>query len=387
MLLGATPPAPGKTGGNVLDATSFVRKLLASGPAAKEGANRDLYGMLVGDWDAAVVDRTDSGAVYQSAEIHATWALRGRAIQDLWIVPAVHDREADSPGQAGRPVRYGTTIRVYDPGKDRWNITWFNPVTGAENHLEGRREGGEIMQTGFGPGGIPMRWVFDHVLPDAFHWRGERFVEDSKTWACDTEFLALRAAPPQAPEAGPAVRTATWGWTDRLGLERMSLAAEGDRRVARGRIAVMQDQAPLQVTYRITHASDHRFLEAWIQAQSAQGTREITLRRGADGQWEVGGQPRPDLAGCEDVDLMLSPYTNTPPLLARALAPGERRALQVVWVRFPDLEAHPVDQAYTRLPGATPSRYRYENLGSGFKGELTLDDAGLVLEYGPWRRR
>lgn len=387
MLLGATPPAPDKPGVDVPDATPFVRKLLAAGPLAKEGANRDLYGLLVGDWDAAVVDRLDTGAVYQSAEIHATWALRGRAIQDLWIVPATHDRESDSPSQSGKPARYGTTLRVYDPRKDRWNITWFNPMTGAENHLEGRREGAEIMQTGSGPGGLPVRWVFDHMLPDAFHWRGERFAEDSKTWICDTEFLALRVTPPPVSEASAAVRTAIWGRTDRLGLERMSLAAEGDRQVARGRIAVMQDQAPLQVTYRITHGPGHRFQEAWIQAQSMGGTWELSLRRGTDGTWEVDGFPRPDLAGCEDVDLMLSPYTNTPPILAKALAPGEHRTLKAAWVRFPELEVRPVDQTYTRLPGAGPSRYRYENLESGFKGELTVDDAGLVLEYGPWRRR
>jgi hypothetical protein len=88
---------------------------------------------------------------------------------------------------------------------------------------------------------------------------------------------------------------------------------------------------------------------------------------------------------------MVTPFTNTPPLRACPLAPGEARSLRVAWVRWPELEVVPVEQEYRRVgasgpetPGA-PERYRYRNLDSGFEGELTVDDDLLVIDYGPWR--
>jgi hypothetical protein len=63
----------------------------------------------------------------------------------------------------------------------------------------------------------------------------------------------------------------------------------------------------------------------------------------------------------------------------------------VAWVLFPSLVVRAVSQEYERLEpersgaGLRP-RYRYRNLDTGFVGELTVDEAGLVLEYGPWRR-
>jgi hypothetical protein len=94
------------------------------------------------------------------------------------------------------------------------------------------------------------------------------------------------------------------------------------------------------------------------------------------------------LEGCEDVDLMVSPYTNTPALAAHPLGSGESRKLRVAWVRFPELVVHPVEQEYTRLDAvAGTARYRYRNLESGFVAELSVDAAGLVLDYGPWKRR
>jgi hypothetical protein len=85
---------------------------------------------------------------------------------------------------------------------------------------------------------------------------------------------------------------------------------------------------------------------------------------------------------------MVTPYTNTPPLAARPLAPGESRRVRVAWVRVPDLRVQAVEQGYTRLAttGGEAARYRYRNLASGFAGELSLDADGLVLDYGPWRR-
>jgi hypothetical protein len=362
-------------------AQPFVGNLLAPGPAAAAGENRDLYGVLVGSWAGEWVDHLPTEDVRMSAEVHASWVLEGRALQDLWLVPAPWDRDPAHPPKSA--LRHGTTLRIYDPKKDRWSVNWFNPVSGVESHLEGRKEGDQIMQTGLDAKGQPTRWIFDEIHPDSFHWRAEGSSDGGKSWVCFAELAALRTVP---SPAGPG-RTITWRWTDRLGIEQVRLTDEGDFHVAQGLISAVQDGILTRTTYRIAHDAGHRFREGWIRSTNRAGTREISLRRGADGRWDVNGSPRPDLDGCEEVDLMVSPYTNTPALLAAALPEGASRHLKVAWIRCPDLNVHLVEQIYTRLSGEGPSRYQYENLETGFKEVLTVDRDGLVLDYGPWHRR
>ena len=56
-----------------------------------------------------------------SAEVHFGWVLEGRAIQDVWIAPALR------AGTAASELMHGTTLRVYDPQQDLWQITWIIP--------------------------------------------------------------------------------------------------------------------------------------------------------------------------------------------------------------------------------------------------------------------
>lgn len=380
---GATPANAGASNQATVPATSepFIRNLVVAGPAAAGGENRELYGMLVGSWEGEWVDHLPAEDVRMSAEVHASWVLEGRALQDLWLVPAPWDRDPAKPLKS--VLRHGTTLRIYDPKKDRWSINWFNPVSGLESHLEGRKEGDQIMQTGLDGKGQPTRWVFDEMHPDAFHWRAEGSSDGGKTWTCFAELAALRSVPSQL---GPG-KIASWRWTDRLGIERVHLAEDGGRQVVQGLSSAVLDGLLTRTAYRITHDVNHRFVEGWIHSGSRAGAREVTLRRSPEGRWEVDGHPRPDLDGCEDLDLMVSPYTNTPVLRAVALAEGEHRNLKVAWVRCPDLNIHAVAQGYTRLPGQGSARYQYENLETGFKGVLTLDPEGLVLDHGPWQRR
>ncbi|MGE5232930.1 MAG: putative glycolipid-binding domain-containing protein, partial [Acidobacteriota bacterium] len=323
--------------------SAFLQALPSPAPPATRGATSDLYSALIGDWDAEVVDHLpDSADRRQSAEMHFAWVLEGRAVQDLWIVPARRERPPSTAVVDGN--RYGTTLRVYDPKLDVWRVTWWNPVTGAENRLVGRRVGSQIVQTGADADGRLIRWVFDVVRADQFHWRGERSEDGGKTWTCDTEFFARRAA------AQPVVeRRVAWGWTDRPGIETLRFVRDPAGARAEGSALVVFDGQPESLRYQVEHDAAWRLRSARAEIGAPGATRVLTLRRDESGSWTVDGVARPDLADCEDVDLMATPYTNTPPLAAHPLAPGDSRRLRVAWVRFPDLAVRTVTQEYTRL--------------------------------------
>ena len=155
--------------------SSFIDALMASGPAADRAERLSLYAFLVGQWEMDAVFHLDDGASRKSrGEIHAAWVLAGRAIQDVWIVPA---RDGSAPSLPDGRSFFGTTLRIYDPGIDAWHILWNDPVQQAYGHQIARPQGRDIVQEGTYGEGIKIRWSFCEITGNSFHWRGERWDE------------------------------------------------------------------------------------------------------------------------------------------------------------------------------------------------------------------
>ena len=169
--------------------SAFSEALQADGPSPELGDAAGVYGWLIGSWEADVIDHEENGSRHLSqGEWHFTWALEGRAIQDVWISPS-------RAGRAGAPKvrnRYGTTLRVYDPSLGAWRITWINPVSGAHNQLIGRKEGDDLVQDGRLEDGSLIRWSFREITPTSFRWLGERSTDEGRTWRLDAEFQVRR---------------------------------------------------------------------------------------------------------------------------------------------------------------------------------------------------
>ena len=100
------------------------------------------------------------------------------------------------------------------------------------------------------------------------------------------------------------------------------------------------------------------------------------------GTWTVDGEATPGLDGCIDVDLGISPSTNTLPI--RRLDPPYERpvAIHAAWVRFPELTVEAEAQSYERV---SANRWRFRS--GDFQANLEVDDEGLVVRYGDlWSR-
>ncbi len=171
---------------------AFLAGLHADGPSGDRTGKMDLYGWLIGSWDLDVTGYLPDGSQRcRPGEWHFGWALEGRAIQDVWIVPP---RGATRKGDAAANVNsYGTTLRTYDPRIEAWQIQWTDPVTQTYFTMIGRKEGDNIVQLGKSPDGNMIRWSFCDITPDSFRWRGEGSADGGATWRLNVEFLARRA--------------------------------------------------------------------------------------------------------------------------------------------------------------------------------------------------
>ena len=179
----------------------------------------------------------------------------------------------------------------------------------------------------------------------------------------------------------PLKRVLVWSPVGSPGAEYCEVARlRSGWRVRGSVIAVARDQ-PLRVAYRLTCASDWRTRTVQIDMDLA-GERRALRLTARDGVWQTSMGERADLRGCVDVDLGVTPMTNTLPIRRLNLAVGASAPVTAAWVRFPSLEVRPLAQTYTRLAERT---YRYES-DTGFRAEIEVDDEGFVVDYpGGWR--
>ncbi|MCY0877421.1 MAG: putative glycolipid-binding domain-containing protein [Firmicutes bacterium] len=124
-----------------------------------------------------------------------------------------------------------------------------------------------------------------------------------------------------------------------------------------------------------------RWARGWVQ--SDRGELSWTVHRPECGIWLVNGTAAPGLAPCLDVDIGVTPSTNSLAIRRLTLHVGESQDVWACWVSIPELTVHALAQRYTRLSSDV---YRYESLQSGFSARLRVDEEGIVQEYpGLWR--
>jgi hypothetical protein len=162
-----------------------------------------------------------------------------------------------------------------------------------------------------------------------------------------------------------------WRGVEVESLERARVEERGEVRVSS-----VIDSARGRYSYELRCAADWTFRSLHLEALA--GHRALDLERGADGVWLLDGEERADLAEAIDVDLGVSPLTNTLPIRRLDLDVDDEADLVAAYLSFPDLELLPDPQRYTRLD---EDRYRFESLDSDFAADLTVDARGFVLEY------
>lgn len=144
-----------------------------------------------------------------------------------------------------------------------------------------------------------------------------------------------------------------------------------------GTVVLVMDDDPAQVTYRVECDDEWRTRLVDVEMEAGREARSLALRVGEHQRWWSGDEELEQLRGCVDVDISITPATNTLPIRRLSLDTGESRALVAAWVRFPGLTVEPLQQRYTRLDS---HRFRYE--GSGGVGyDVEIDDWGMVTRY------
>jgi hypothetical protein len=177
-------------------------------------------------------------------------------------------------------------------------------------------------------------------------------------------------------------RVIGWRRLDTVGVEYAEM--ESDPLRVAGDVVLVEDGRVWAVSYRVDCDDTGVTSRAVVRLKHDGLLSERTLVRRPDGVWTVDEVAIPQLAGALDVDLSVTPSTNTLPIRRLRVEPGPRVEVTAAWVMFPSLEVRPLLQSYRRK---SATLYEYEAPDLDFSAQLSVDEEGIVQTYGAlWAR-
>jgi uncharacterized protein len=184
-----------------------------------------------------------------------------------------------------------------------------------------------------------------------------------------------------------SARHVAWTPVSGVGLELVNLRQdERGNFIMNGEALWVHENEPFTAYYHIHCYPNWELQEVSLglrRFQSSMVTPAVILARTRDGQWiNHRNAPLPMFHGFTDVDISLTPLTNTIPIRRLGLNVGESREINVIYFEAPSLEPTPARQRYTCLKkNSNGGLYRLEWDEINFSADIPVDTDGLVLDY------
>jgi len=164
-------------------------------------------------------------------------------------------------------------------------------------------------------------------------------------------------------------------------MESCTVIRENKKITVNGVIAGLENSQPVNVHYQIKLDETYE-IESLLLTSYQDELFEVKMVRENRKWFDGNGKHLESFDDCNDIDIALSPYTNTIPINRLHLNPGESRQINVVYIDPVKKSVSRNQQRYTYIES---NKYRYENLDSTFISDIVVDRNGFVITYpGIW---
>lgn len=135
----------------------------------------------------------------------------------------------------------------------------------------------------------------------------------------------------------------------------------------------------LSVTYRIETDKEFNTARAFVEMSEDGSNKEMEVQH-VGSSWFINGKINPDMEGCTDIDLEVTPSTNTLPIRRMNPRVGQTISVSAAWLRFPTFRMMRLGQSYERT-----SRNHYIYRSRNFEAGIDVDSYSVVTRYeGIW---
>lgn len=95
-------------------------------------------------------------------------------------------------------------------------------------------------------------------------------------------------------------------------------------------------------------------------------------------RWLVNGELREEFKNCIDIDITLTPLTNSLPINRLVMKNNKPQQITVFYVDVLENTIRPVHQQYTKK---SQTEYNFQNVPNDFEADITVDKNGFVTHY------
>lgn len=173
-------------------------------------------------------------------------------------------------------------------------------------------------------------------------------------------------------------------WEGRHSIEYFCLATQDNMHILEGTVVLLLDDLPTKVLYKIECDLKWNTRAVVVQQDRSGDVKHLRLSTDDRQIWQADGSIVSSATTPYDVDLEITPATNTLPVRRTRLQEGESQQIDVLWIRFPSLAVEQSQQRYTRVD---QNRYLFELSATGYRAMLEVDELGLIIAYNDlWQR-
>jgi hypothetical protein len=131
-------------------------------------------------------------------------------------------------------------------------------------------------------------------------------------------------------------------------------------------------------TYRIETNLNWQVLSLNINAVINKTRFDFTLTSNGIGKWTIADNPLETFNGCIDVDISLTPFTNSLPINRLSLKANEEAKIKVLYV---DVLEQTVVARYQKYKRLSNNEYLFQNVPNDFEAIIKVDEGGFVSDY------
>lgn len=139
-----------------------------------------------------------------------------------------------------------------------------------------------------------------------------------------------------------------------------------------------------QVDYKIRLDITWQVKECLINSKVNNTARSWLLHKDTGGGWQLSNELLPGTENCFDIDITVTPFTNSLPINRLQLQKNEPCEISVIYFDILVNDVRIVKQRYERLSAKS---IHFQNVPNDFEANIEIDENGLVVNYpGLFRR-
>ncbi len=178
------------------------------------------------------------------------------------------------------------------------------------------------------------------------------------------------------------LKSLTWESKENDSVEEFTLLQADDGFILKGTVSLPKIVS--SINYEIRCNQYWKTKSVCVNQRRGGKTNILDLKVAKDGVWSKEDSIVPFASNLLDVDLEFSPSTNTLTIRRLNLKIGQSKEVESLWVRLENLNLERLQQRYSRID---TYHYKYEGLSFPYGGVLTVDELGLIVDYGElWHR-